>query len=83
MNLESLRQKLATHDQGHLLAHWDSLTPEQQAALYKELNDLDLGEVMEFFERTVVSQNDTAEKLDDRLMPLPEDQCGSVLKVIN
>ena len=78
MDLQSLRKKLSAFDQAHLLDFWDELGEAERAALYKELDELDLSEVMRFFERTVVSLNETAEMLDDRMQPLPAEQCGSV-----
>ena len=81
MDLASLKQKLAKHDQEHLLSFWNDLDDAQKKALYDELNELDLDEVMEFFERTVVSQNDNAEKLDDKMSPLLSEQKGSMMSV--
>ena len=79
--MEELRKKLSEFDQLHLLDHLDSVTEDEKQRLLKELRELDLAEVMDYFERTVVSMNETAEKLDDKMAPLPPDQCGSVLKV--
>ena len=83
MDLVALRQKLSVlenFDQSHLLDHWDGLNDEQRSSLYNDLSGLDLEEVKEYFERTVVTLNETAEKLDDRMQPLEADQCGSILK---
>ncbi len=81
MDVTKLREKLVDFDQEHLLDFWDDLTEEEQRQLYEELDTLDLEEVMGFFERTVYTLNETAEKLDDRMEPLPADQCGSVTLV--
>jgi len=78
--LSGLRAELARFNQEHLLEHWNDLSIDQQAELFKELSDLDLEEVNEYFQRTVREMEHTGEKLDDRMEPLDEMQCGSVLK---
>jgi len=71
---------LQGHGQEHLLDHWDSLTQDQQDAFRAELADLDLAEVCGFFARTAESMTHTTEKLDDKMHPLQESQCGAVVK---
>ena len=46
--------------------------------LYDELSGLDLEEVLEYFSRTVAEMHAAGEKLDDKMQPLTESQCGSV-----
>lgn len=71
---------MAEFDQDHLLTFWEELSENEQKELYHELDTLDVEEVMEFFEKTVVKLNDTAEKLDDRMSPLKDHQCGSIVE---
>jgi len=71
---------LQPHGQEHLLDHWDSLTQDQQDAFRAELADLDLAEVCGYFARTAESMTHTTEKLDDKMHPLQESQCGAVVK---
>ena len=71
MDVAGLRKELENHDQSHLLAFWEELNSEQQAALYQELKGLDLEYVTQSFERCVTELNAKAEKLDDRMEPLP------------
>ncbi len=51
-----------------------------QEKLYRELSDLDLEEVTEYFHRTVSTLNEATELLDDKMEPLDPSQCGSVLR---
>jgi len=71
---------LQPHGQEHLLDHWDSLSQDQQDAFRTELADLDLAEVCGYFARTAESMTHTTEKLDDKMHPLQESQCGAVVK---
>jgi len=78
MDINTLRSKLNAVGQEHLLQFWDQLDQEQQQELYDELSELDLDEVMEYFTRTVAEMNSAGEKLDDKMQPLTESQCGSM-----
>ena len=71
MDVEGLRAQLQKFDQEHLLAFWDQLSEEEQTLLYNELSQLDLEYVTQSFERCVADLNAKAEKLDDRMEPLP------------
>jgi len=79
LDLSSLRATLEKHGQSHLLAHWDSLTLEQQTKLHAELTALDLEEVCGYFARIAESMSKTGEKLDDKMQPLTESQYGAVV----
>jgi UDP-N-acetylglucosamine pyrophosphorylase len=78
MDVSALREKLPKFKQSHILDHWDSLNEAEKKSLYDEVSALNLEELMEDFERTVAAAS--TEKLDDKMQPLPEDQCGSTLK---
>jgi len=80
MDLASLRTSLEQHGQSHLLDHWDSLSPSHREKLYAELSSLDLGEVCGYFARIADSMAHTGEKLDDKMQPLTDSQCGAVIK---
>lgn len=80
MEPNSLRQELARYGQEHLLAHWDSLTEEERTNLVNEIQALDLEEVTGYFSRTVAELDTAGEKLDDRMQPLLDSQCGAVVK---
>lgn len=81
MDVETLRKRLRDYDQDHLLAFWDELDEGQRKKLYHELNNLDLEDVTQSFERCVAAMNADSEKLDDHMEPLPSDRCGSVLNM--
>jgi len=71
---------LQPHGQQHLLDHWDDLDAKQQADFRAELTGLDLKEVCGYFARTAESMKNVTEKLDDKMQPLQESQCGAVVK---
>jgi len=78
MDIGTLREKLAAKGQEHLLQFWEELDNEQKTELYNELSELDLDEVLEYFQRTVAEMNTAGAKLDDKMTPLTESQSGSV-----
>merc|ERR1712088_100071 len=53
---------------------------KQQEVFRAELTALDLKEVCGYFARTAESMKNTTEKLDDKMHPLQESQCGAVVK---
>merc|ERR1719347_1790719 len=78
LDIAKLRSQLQAVKQEHLLDFWEELSEQQQQELYHELSDLDLDEVLEYFNRTVAEMNSAGEKLDDKMQPLTESQCGSM-----
>lgn len=49
-DLAQLRTLLAEHQQEHLLAHWDALTPAEQVRFSEELSAVDFDEVANLFQ---------------------------------
>jgi len=80
MEVGKLREELSKYGQEHLLAHWDSLSQEQREELFAELKALDFQELNEDFSRTIAEMKNAGQKLDDRMQPLDEAQCGAVVK---
>jgi len=78
MDIDTLRSKLTAAGQEHLLQFWEELDTDEKQALYNELSELDLDEVLEYFQRTVAEMSSAGEKLDDKMQPLTESQCGSM-----
>jgi len=78
--MDELRQKLEKHGQGHLLDFWDEITEDQKETLKAELDNVDLEYTTQSFERCTQAAEDKANagKVDDRMMPVPIDICGSV-----
>jgi len=75
-----MKEKLASYGQEHLLAHYDTLSQEQQTQLMKELEELDFDEVIEYFQRATSDLDSVGQKLDDKMNPLDDSQCGSIIK---
>ena len=51
MDVENLRNTLQQFDQGHLLAHWDSLTDDEKEELYTDLSSIDYEEMTTIFKK--------------------------------
>jgi len=80
MEVGKLREELSKFGQEHLLDHWDTITEQERRELYNEIKALDLTELTEYFNRTVGEMANAGQKLDDRMEPLDESQCGAVIK---
>ena len=78
LDIAKLRSQLQAVNQQHLLDFWEELSEQHQQELYHELSDLDLDEVLEYFSRTVAEMHAAGAKLDDKMQPLTESQCGSM-----
>eukprot|EP00088_Acartia_fossae_P068182 TRINITY_DN8597_c0_g1_i1.p1 TRINITY_DN8597_c0_g1~~TRINITY_DN8597_c0_g1_i1.p1 ORF type:complete len:511 (-),score=165.20 TRINITY_DN8597_c0_g1_i1:230-1762(-) len=83
MQLKGIREELAKYGQEHLLHHWDTLSTAEQNELMQELEELDLEEVTEYFKRATCDLEQVGQKLDDRMQPLDDSQCGSIIKSTN
>lgn len=68
-----MREKLARYDQEHLLQFWNVLSDAEKECLYRELDGLKYEDIMSFFKTCSMP----TEKVDDRLMPVPESVLGS------
>ena len=80
MDLDSLKSRLNSAGQSHLLEHWESLTDKQKDSFYRELDQMDFSEINNFFEAAMLSLKTASEKLDDLLEPLPTEVCGSIAR---
>jgi len=80
MQIKGLKEELAKYGQEHLLQHYDTLTPDQQQELIKELEELDLEEVCGYHARATSDMDTAGQKLDDKMNPLEDSQCGSIIK---
>jgi len=76
--IASLRSKLKTFGQEHLLDFWDVLNEVERRELIDDIEELSLNEVTEFFKRATESLENGDNKLDDRLEPIPEDTYMSI-----
>lgn len=55
MNIDVIKEKLASCGQNHLLSFWDQLSPSEQASLLEQVRDLDLDKISTWVE-TLVTQ---------------------------
>lgn len=77
-NFESLKESLTRHGQEHLLRFWDELNESERKQLISDIQELNLAEVQSFFKRATASLEESSEKLDDRLKPVPESSYMSI-----
>lgn len=78
MDINSLKSQLNEHGQQHVLKFWDTLTELQKQTLYKELSNINLAQVGEYFKNAQATLQAASEKIDDLLEPVPKELCGSV-----
>ena len=78
--MEELRVELKNNGQDHLLAFWDTLSPDDQKQLYGDLRSIDYPEVMRYFKACTETADRPAEKVDDHLQPIPAAVLGSVTR---
>lgn len=76
--IESLRKKLQNYGQEHLLQFWDELNDVERQHLKEDIEELNLDEVTTFFKRATASLEESSEKLDDKMQPIPEDSYMSL-----
>lgn len=55
MNIDAIREKLASCGQSHLLSFWDQLSPSEQTSLIEQVRDLDFDKIPTWVE-TLVTQ---------------------------
>ncbi|KAI4883355.1 hypothetical protein NFI96_011201 [Prochilodus magdalenae] len=81
MDISRLTQTLAEAGQSHLLQFWDQLSPEEQADLALELENMDFKEINLFFKHAMETSGQTKqEKVDTRMAPVPREVLGSVTR---
>ena len=51
MDVPALRERLAKHEQSHVLDFWEDLSDDQKRALYDDVSGLDLAELTEDFDK--------------------------------
>lgn len=79
-DMENLKNVLTKYKQQHLLRFWEKLSQEQKQDLLRDLRDINVEEVCSYFDRAVKTLEESQEKLDDRMKPIPSEASGSVLK---
>ena len=79
MDVDSLREELAQHEQEHLLEFWQDLDENQKQDLYNDIKGTDIGEVLRFFKKAMENVGES-EKVDEMMEPIPSEQFGSVTR---
>ncbi|ALC40214.1 mmy, partial [Drosophila busckii] len=75
-----LHTQLAQVGQEHLVKFWPELTDDERAILVRDITELDLNEIKQYFDRATISMNENGIKLDDRLQPIADDQILSIAR---
>ncbi|RIB21365.1 nucleotide-diphospho-sugar transferase [Gigaspora rosea] len=77
--IESLKARYTAAGQEHLFTFYDDLTPEEQTALFNQLNKLDIERVNQIFKKATSSSGDASNTKKQNLEPLPDDVFDSAL----
>jgi len=80
VDLSSLTQRLAEHNQEHLVRFWNDLNDSERERLHAELTSLDLGYIAQCFKNCQEELTTVAAAIDDQLDPLPESVLGSLVR---
>uniref|UniRef100_W5KW55 UDP-N-acetylhexosamine pyrophosphorylase n=1 Tax=Astyanax mexicanus TaxID=7994 RepID=W5KW55_ASTMX len=81
MDISRLTQRLAEAGQSHLLQFWDQLSPEEQADLVSDLENMDFKEINCFFTNAMKTSTQTKQdNVDTRMEPVPREILGSVTR---
>ncbi|CAG8583838.1 11123_t:CDS:2 [Dentiscutata erythropus] len=77
--VESLKARYTVAGQEHLFTFYENLTPEEQTALFNQLNKLDIERVNQIFKKAVSSSGNSSDTKKQNLETLPDDVFDSVL----
>ncbi|CAB3369561.1 Hypothetical predicted protein [Cloeon dipterum] len=73
----TLKARLDTHGQGHLLHFWDRLTDSERNSLIADISEIDVQQNLDFFRQAMEAESQGDNKsLESRMEPVPEDICG-------
>ncbi|XP_055627347.1 UDP-N-acetylhexosamine pyrophosphorylase-like protein 1 [Toxorhynchites rutilus septentrionalis] len=75
---DAMKENLTEYGQEHLLKYWEELSEDQRCLLTKDIEELNLEEVNEFFARATSSLAEENLKLDDKMEPVREEQYLSI-----
>lgn len=81
MDTSKLAERLAEAGQSHVLQYWGQLSPEEQAEMIVDLESLNFMEINNFFKTAMkTSGQNSQEKVDTRMEPVPREVLGSVTR---
>lgn len=75
-----LYTKLAQVGQEHLLKFWSEISADERTLLKRDIDNLNLDEIKQYFDRATISLSENGIKLDDRLQPMPDEQILSIVR---
>ncbi|XP_055525727.1 UDP-N-acetylhexosamine pyrophosphorylase-like protein 1 [Wyeomyia smithii] len=78
--LSILKENLTKCGQEHLLKYWNDFSEDEKCLLAKDIAEVDLEEVNEFFKCATLSLEDGSTKLDDKMEPIHDDNLFSVIR---
>ncbi|KAJ1659777.1 UDP-N-acetylglucosamine pyrophosphorylase [Dispira simplex] len=77
--LQALRKRFQQGGQGHVFKYWESLTIDQQKALYEQVKELDVDYINKICKQALEGLAHTADQTQAVIEPLPENCVGSAL----
>ncbi|KAI4500424.1 hypothetical protein M0802_004386 [Mischocyttarus mexicanus] len=70
--MENLKSQLVEYGQEHLLQYWNELSIEEKDVLKNDINDLNLIELISYYDKATASLAAVNNKLDDKIKPIPD-----------
>ncbi|XP_071853759.1 UDP-N-acetylhexosamine pyrophosphorylase-like isoform X2 [Apostichopus japonicus] len=80
MDVDSLRNKLSSLGQEHLLDYWQELSEEQRQFLYDDIEGTNIPEIIEFYQNATKNVKNATRKVDEKMEPVPPELLGSVTR---
>lgn len=72
IDVNALKERLAKFGQEQLLKFWDELNDEERQQLCLDVEELNLLELKQYFDKATASLSSNSIKLDDRIQPIPD-----------
>lgn len=80
IDVNVLKERLAKFGQEQLLKFWHELGDEERQQLCLDIEELNLMELKQYFEKATASLSENSIKLDDRIQPIPETKLVSIAR---
>lgn len=72
IDVNVLKERLAKFGQEQLLKFWDELNDDERQQLCLDVEELNLLELKQYFDKATASLSGNSIKLDDRIQPIPD-----------